>query len=146
LRKPEPKIGLVVKYDYLWYDQARAGQQQGFKDRPCAIIARRRVDETGDYKLLLLPITHTSIVDKKDGLVVPPKLRRYLGLDDEQSWLKTSEYNEVMWSDPGIIPAKQGQWEYGFMPRTLTEAALRQTRQHARNQDLTKVDRTQDLD
>jgi hypothetical protein len=35
---PEPKPGLVVRYDYLWSHQAAAGLDQG-KDRPACLVA-----------------------------------------------------------------------------------------------------------
>ncbi len=36
---PEPRPGLVISYSYLWRDQNEAGETEGRKDRPCAIIA-----------------------------------------------------------------------------------------------------------
>ena len=35
---PEPKPGLVIRYDYLWADDAAAGRDAG-KDRPACLIA-----------------------------------------------------------------------------------------------------------
>jgi hypothetical protein len=40
---PAPKPGLVIGYSYLWADQQQAGQEEGTKDRPCAIVAARQV-------------------------------------------------------------------------------------------------------
>ena len=35
---PEPAPGLVIRYSYLWAEQHRGGQEEGVKDRPCAVI------------------------------------------------------------------------------------------------------------
>ena len=35
---PEPRVGLVVSYSYLWSEEAEQGLVEGKKDRPCAII------------------------------------------------------------------------------------------------------------
>jgi len=35
---PQPEIGLVISYSYLWSDEAEAGHVEGRKNRPCAIV------------------------------------------------------------------------------------------------------------
>ena len=35
---PKPLPGLVVRYSYLWADDAAAGYDEGDKDRPAAIV------------------------------------------------------------------------------------------------------------
>ena len=35
---PKPTPGLVVRYSYLWREEHLKGQEEGVKDRPCAII------------------------------------------------------------------------------------------------------------
>jgi hypothetical protein len=35
---PQPEIGLVISYSYLWRDEAEAGHVEGRKNRPCAIV------------------------------------------------------------------------------------------------------------
>jgi hypothetical protein len=31
---PEPQLGLVISYAYLWHHEHRAGRDEGAKDRP----------------------------------------------------------------------------------------------------------------
>lgn len=38
---------------------------------------------------------------------VPPKLKRYLGLDDEASWIYTDQLNIFVWPRPDLRP---GEW------------------------------------
>lgn len=42
---PEPEVGLVVSYSYLWSDEAAAGHVEGRKARPSAIVMAVRHDE-----------------------------------------------------------------------------------------------------
>jgi hypothetical protein len=35
---PVPIAGMVVRYAYLWRDEHQRGQEEGVKDRPCAIL------------------------------------------------------------------------------------------------------------
>ena len=56
---PDPVPGLVIRYAYLWFGEYAAGQEEGVKDRPCAIVAAIRSDEDGNTRVLVLPITHT---------------------------------------------------------------------------------------
>jgi hypothetical protein len=35
---PKPVPGLVIRYAYLWHADFRKGQEEGVKDRPCAVI------------------------------------------------------------------------------------------------------------
>ena len=56
---PPPQAGLVVAYSYLWHREATVGQEEGRKDRPCAVVlaVKSAEDEATDY---VLPITHSS--------------------------------------------------------------------------------------
>ena len=35
---PEPEVGVVISYSYLWSDEAAIGHVDGRKARPCAIV------------------------------------------------------------------------------------------------------------
>ena len=54
---PEPRPGLVLRYDYLWRHEAAAGQDRG-KDRPTGLVAATDALVRPRY-VVLLPITHT---------------------------------------------------------------------------------------
>jgi len=54
---PDPRPGLVIRYDYLWSDDAHAGRDNG-KDRPaCLLVAA--LEASNPRYIVLLPITHT---------------------------------------------------------------------------------------
>ena len=94
---PEPAD--VISYSYLWAHEAASGQEEGLKDRPVVVVLARLVD--GDEtQLLVAPITHSE-PDDGQGVIIPPAVKRYLGLDGEQSWIVTSELNRFIWPGPG---------------------------------------------
>jgi hypothetical protein len=35
---PEPQLGLVISYSYLWHHEHREGNDEGRKNRPCGIV------------------------------------------------------------------------------------------------------------
>jgi hypothetical protein len=56
---PLPQTGQVIRYAYLWWNEARIGKQDGVKDRPCGIVLTR-LTRNGRTVAYVLPITHTA--------------------------------------------------------------------------------------
>ena len=48
-----PKPGEVIRYSYLWHDEHRAGQEEGRKDRPCAVVMSL-LTESSNTRLIVL--------------------------------------------------------------------------------------------
>ena len=119
--KPKPVSGLVIRYDYLWRNEARRGQRDGSKDRPCVVVVAIQSVQGGDFRTLVAAVTHTE-PEPEEGIEMPTKVKRHLGLDKDPSWIIVSEVNEIDWSDPGIIPVSNAKWEYGFVPAALATA------------------------
>jgi hypothetical protein len=116
---PEPKPGLVVRYDYLWTHEAAAGRSQG-KDRPTCIVAAADSLVRPRY-VVLLPSTHSPPNDGAVAIEIPPKVKQALGLDDEPSWIVVSEHNIDEWPNAGLsaVPGTPGMFAYGFIPPGL---------------------------
>ncbi len=55
---PTPVSGLVIRYAYLWADEYEAGQAEGVKDRPAAVVLAHKSEE-GRMIVVALPITHS---------------------------------------------------------------------------------------
>lgn len=142
MKKPQPSVGLVIRYDYLWRDEARHGRQEGAKDRPCAIVIARS-GEGLDAMVWLAPITHTPPTDATAAIEIPAKVKAHLGLDDARSWIVTSEINGVAWSDPGIVPVGKSRWDYGLLPPKLAKAVVDRVVERFRAKRLGTVDRVQ---
>ena len=144
----EPVVGDIIRYDFLWAEEQERGQQDGAKDRPCAIVVAKKRKEDGSFRVLLAPITHTppAIYDENNGIEVPVKVARYLGLDDERSWIKTHQLNELTWPKDqipvGVIPTKSGSWTYGSLPDALSKRLISEIRQRAQTRTVEKIDRS----
>jgi hypothetical protein len=113
---PEPKPGLVIRYSYLWYDEATVGREDGAKDRPCAVVVAASGDQ-GQVRVVVVPITHREPADGT-GIALPRTTAEILGLDDEQSWIVTTEVNTFQWPGPDLrkIPKGPGAFAYGELP------------------------------
>ena len=116
---PEPRPGLVVRYDYLWTREAAAGREQG-KERPTCLIAANDSLARPRF-VVLLPITHTAPAGDTVGVELPPKVRQAIGLDDAPCWVVVSEHNVDEWPNAGLgpIPGRPGVFSYGFVPPRL---------------------------
>ncbi|CEF48491.1 unnamed protein product [uncultured bacterium] len=116
---PEPRPGLVIRYDYLWTREAAAGRDQG-KERPACLVAA--MDSVASPRfVVILPITHTPPDKDTVGVEIPAKVRQAIGLDDEPSWVIVSEHNVDEWPNGGLapVPGRPGVFSYGFIPPGL---------------------------
>jgi hypothetical protein len=115
---PEPHVGLVIRYSYLWRREFDAGREEGTKDRPCAIVMTV-VDEDGDKEVLVLPVTHSRPDDPADAIEIPAATKSRLGLDGERSWIMITEANEFVWPGPDLrsVPGRdESTITYGALP------------------------------
>ena len=120
---PAPKPGLVIRYGFLWSDEALGGVEEASKDRPCAIVVAARRTETGDITVIVAPVTHTSPQDD-DSVEIPAPIARGLGLDDERHWIRVDELNRFAWPgyDLRTIPGRPGEYAYGLLPEAIYQA------------------------
>lgn len=137
---PDPEPGLVIRYAFLWGREAARGQEEGGKDRPCAVVltAKREGEQT---RVVVAPITHTPPDKDTSAVEIPAATKQRLGLDHERSWIITSEVNVFHWPGPDLRPVPRGRpsdepmYAYGMLgPKTLTAMVQgvieqRQTRQ-----------------
>jgi hypothetical protein len=116
---PEPKPGLVIRYDYLWSSDAASGRDLG-KERPACLVAASDATATPRF-VVILPITHTAPAGDTIGIAIPAKVGRAIGLDDAPSWVIVSEHNVDEWPNGGLapIPGRSGLFAYGFVPPGL---------------------------
>lgn len=115
---PNPSVGTVIRYSYLWEREHGQGAEEGRKDRPCAIVVM-----STDAKCYVCPITHTS-PDPELGQIaieIPKSVNDHLGLDDDQSWVIVSEMNVFRWPGPDVRPMEREEGAYGRVPYRLRE-------------------------
>ncbi len=116
---PDPRPGLIVRYDYLWSREAASGRNQG-KDRPACLIAASDSLIKPRY-VVLLPITHSPPDAHSIGIAIPAKVKQAIGLDDLPSWVIVSEHNIDEWPNGGLspVPGRPSIFSYGFIPPGL---------------------------
>src|SRR5690348_7222260 len=90
---------MVVRYSFLWSNEARAGETEGRKDRPCVIVTAVRRDSDGRFRVRVLPMTHRPSAPDR-SIAIAPNVQRHLGLDADASWIVLDEVNEFVW--PGV--------------------------------------------
>jgi hypothetical protein len=121
---PEPVPGLVIRYSYLWWREYERGQEEGVKDRPCAVVMVVTVGE-GEKIVTVLPITHSPPGDRALAVEIPHATKQRLGLDAERSWVMVSEANRFVWPGPDLRMEEPGcgpeSVAYGLLPRALFE-------------------------
>jgi len=141
---PDPQPGLVISYAYLWHTESKKGRVEGVKDRPCALILVTP-DQDGGTEVLVLPITHTPPPEPDSGLEIPAQTRVRLGLDDEPTWVITTELNKFHWPGPDIRKISReptAPWDFGFLPPKLFEQIKEQVLENNRKSRIASVTRT----
>jgi len=118
---PDPIPGLVIRYSYLWKREADAGQIEGEKDRPCAIIVAV-VHEEGERVITVAPITRRRPENLDHAIALSPATRRRLGLGNQPNWIVATEVNSFYWPGPDLRPTQKGQYAYGELPAIVFEA------------------------
>lgn len=120
---PRPEPGLVIHYEYLWRHESERGEETGTKHRPCAIVIAV-TGETGETETVVAPITHSEPRPPSEGIEIPTRVKRHLGLDDQQSWVIVTDLNVFTWPGVDIYPVPRsppGTFDYGFLPPALFE-------------------------
>jgi hypothetical protein len=118
---PVPEPGLVIAYAYLWHSEHERGQEEGSKDRPCAILLTAQA-APGETVVTVLPITHTPPTAEELAVEIPHAVKRRLGLDDARSWVVVTEINRFVWPGPDLRPvsrAEPDRFDYGPLPPSL---------------------------
>jgi len=142
---PAPVPGLVIRYSYLWASEHARGQEEGVKDRPCAVVLTS-TDEAGGQTVTVLPITHTPPSNPLLAVEIPAATKRRLGLDDERSWIVLTEANRFVWPGPDLRPLHPGDAAsvaYGPLPYGLFEDIRQKFIAALKNRQTSAVPRTE---
>jgi hypothetical protein len=120
---PEPQLGQVISYVYLWHHEHDAGRDEGTKSRPCVIVLAVEQLTDGPITVRVAPITHSPPGITAAAMEIPRAVKRHLALDDERSWIILDEVTEF--ECPGFdlrpIPPSRDRFTYGFLPPRLFE-------------------------
>jgi hypothetical protein len=135
-----PELGLVIRHAYLWSSEKRAGREEASKDRPCVIVHIRRND-FDETEVFIAPITHTPPESPERAMEVPPSTKKRLKLDDERSWVITTEVNRFIWPGPDIRPVPGHGMAYGLLPANMTVDLVARIRKNAADRAIAVVAR-----
>ena len=116
---PDPEIGLVIHFNYLWKRERDQGRDNARYARPCAIILAHRRTTDGTISVIVAPITHSPPMAETSAVEIPQAVKRYLGLDDQRSWVVADEVNEFTWPGYDLQPNAAGEIVYGVLPDRL---------------------------
>lgn len=142
---PRPQPGLVIRYAYLWRREALAGQEEGAKDRPCAVVLAHR-EEEGETRVYVLPVTHSPPQDATEAVAIPASVKQRLRLDHERSWVVVSEANVFTWPGPDLrfVPGRgPASAAYGLLPPALLKVVRDRFLERARRRQARLVPRTE---
>lgn len=111
------------------------------KDRPAVVIVALR--QVGDHlQLLVAPVTHRR-TEFGEGVPIPLRVKRHLSLDDEPSWIVTTEINQFIWPGPDVrLVGKKGDPFYGAIPAVLFEQVREQISENIERHRLNVTRRT----
>lgn len=143
LVKPAP--ALVIRYAYLWQREHLLGQEEGVKDRPCAVILTVQGEDGRDV-VTVLPITHSPPMAATDAVEIPAETKRRLGLDDARSWVVLTEANRFSWPGPDLRPGVNGDPSsvaYGYLPGKFFEHVKRAFLEKVKSRAVPLVARTE---
>ena len=113
----------MIRYSYLWHREYLLGQEEGVKDRPCAVILMVQGEDGRDV-VTVLPITHITPQEPTDAIELPAETKHRLGLDEAPSWVMLTEANRFSWPGPDLRPGVNGipaSVAYGMLPERLFE-------------------------
>lgn len=115
---PQLTVGLVVRYEYLWFRRSISGATGA--DHPACVVATfRQIGRPEDF-VIYLPISHTAPSGDEEGIELPDDVKRKAGLDSSRQWILVSECNIDTWpSDLRQIPNRQGVFDYGHLPPSM---------------------------
>ena len=121
---PRPLPGLVIRYRYLWAEDADHGLLEADKERPAAVVMVVEAPSGAETRVYVLPITHSSPTKEVEAIEMPAAVRRAAGLDARRTWVILTEFNEFIWPgfDLSELPGrKPATIAYGFLTADFFE-------------------------
>jgi hypothetical protein len=140
----KPEVGLVIRHAYLWWNEKRIGREEGSKDRPCVIVHIRQ-NEFGETEVFVAPITHTPPENPERAIAVPTATKKRLGLDDDLSWVITTEVNRFIWPGPDIRRVPGRGMAYGPLPANMATDLVAKIRKNAVDRSISVVERDDEV-
>jgi mRNA-degrading endonuclease toxin of MazEF toxin-antitoxin module len=135
MRLPEPQPGMVIRYAYLWRNEAEQGRDHGSKDRPCVVVLAVK-KEAARTRVVVAPITHRAPAIDAGAIPLSSLAKARLGLDEDTSWIVTNDLNAFDWPGPDLRPLNPAgetpRFTYGYLSADMTRRLIECVRDHVR--------------
>jgi hypothetical protein len=92
-------------------------------------------------RVFIAPITHSSPEDPERAMEIPAATKQRLRLDDERSWIITTEVNRFIWPGPDLRPVPGVGESYGLLPANMARDLVAQIRKNADDKRISVVPR-----
>lgn len=92
-------------------------------------------DRDGDRVVHVAPIAHAPPRVAAEAIALPAATKARLGLDDQPSWIVTSELNRFTWPGPDLRPVSRdrpGAFAFGSIPLGLLRQVIDRIREQRR--------------
>lgn len=119
-----------MKHWYLWH-----GDKIAKKARPCVVVLgfQRSDEHPGRFVTDVVPVTHSP----SDGAVeIPLAVKKRMGLDDDHSWIVTTEVNRFIWPGESVTPVsyrwqRDGHlWHWGILANGVFKRVQEAVQEH----------------
>jgi hypothetical protein len=143
-----PHVGDVIRYRYLWAEEAAQGLDPKVPHRPCIVVQAAPLPDK-KWEVLVVPLTDNPQSGGK-WMTVPENVRRNAGLlDKDASYVVFHEGNAFRWPSWDVIPIDarrpkkvvRGRITEGFMGAVRAGFASVRAEHKARVVDREKLDR-----
>lgn len=134
---------MVIRYGFVWSDEATRGVSEARKDRPCAVVLTV-VRRDSKIMVVVAPVTHRAPSDPSRSVQIPAATKKRLGLDADASWIITDELNSFLWPGPDIRPidrSRPAKFAYGDLPEKLADEVIAQVLANVRAGRSSRVSR-----
>lgn len=120
----KPEAGLVLRYFFLWRQEAGRGREEGAKDRPVVVVVLLADGE----EAVVAPVTTQPPDSGAPAVEIPARVRAHLGLNADRCWISAATLNRFVWPGPDLraVPGKVPTTSvYGVIPQILLDALKR---------------------
>jgi hypothetical protein len=97
-------------------------------------VVHVRQNEFQETETFIAPITHSPPEAPEKAIELPQATKKRMSLDEERSWVITTEVNRFIWPGPDIRRIPNGGLAYGHLPAAMTRDVVQQIKTNAGDQ------------
>jgi hypothetical protein len=134
----------IFNLAYLWHREFLKGQSEGRRGRPTLALSVAISDANRLIHVLALPITHSAPSNPRHAVQLPDITKRILGLDEDASFVVTTESVRFIWPGPDVRRAKGRTTPiYGFISSKLLQRIAQSYLENRKTGETVSFERTE---